>query len=154
MPALDIISFVRTEKRNAPINIIGALLLIWIIILKSEKKDVWAVVRDLLNAHLGREAFPGQGWVTYHTLWTYSKHHQSLDTPTCYVSTESFITLKMIIRLTSLPSPLAFWPQCCGTEALGMLTELWEALWPPGCLLDCSQHLLPVLMAPSRSSHL
>lgn len=64
----------------------------------------------------------------------------SPDTPTCHVSTKSFITLKTIIRLISPFLPRHFpasWLSgqnavVLSTLTLGMLTELWEALWSPG----------------------
>lgn len=124
---------------------------------------------DVPNRHVDSEAFPGWGWTTCYFLLAYNKRQKSLDTPSWNVFTRSFITLKMIIRLTCLSSHFdASWLSgqnavVLSTPTPGLLTEPWEALWPPGLPLPTQD--LPcapgiycllswlLLAAPTSSSH-
>lgn len=134
MPALYVISFARTKKINCPISKIEALTSDLIYYFEVCMKNVQVMFRNTLHRCMGREAFPGLGWMTCYSLLAYNRCQKSLtedNTPASYVFTERFITLKMTTRLTFLLSHFpAFWLSgqnvvVLSTVSLGMLTELF-----------------------------
>lgn len=128
MPALYVISFARTKKDkfsykyNRSVNFWSNLLL-------------WSLERRMCrqcSQTYGQRGFSRTGMNDLPL--TISLQLVSVDTPTCHVSTKSFITLKTIIRRIS-PFPAIF-------LLLGFLAKMpwYWALWPWERSQSCGRH--------------